>query len=121
MTSYNFTQQVGYPSLLQTQIQASSISTALDHIETDGSGSGMLVMVWFVSALSSADQTTLNSIMAAYADPSGNAASMIANITASIATDANLILLLRTRVAQVLPTLNIAQLQAVCTLLGISF
>jgi hypothetical protein len=65
-TQYDFTQQVDYSSVLVLQIQQSSISTALDHIDTSGSGPTMSVMIWFKDVLSTADQTTLNSVMAAY-------------------------------------------------------
>ena len=66
LTEYDFTQQVDYPSVLTANIQASSIATALDHIGTTGSGPTMAVAVWFKDVLSSDDQTTLATVMAAY-------------------------------------------------------
>lgn len=69
ITSYNFIQQVDYSTALQEIIQQSSISTALDRIETTGNGSSMSVSIWFKDILSENDQTTLNSIMAAYTNP----------------------------------------------------
>jgi hypothetical protein len=66
MTEYDFTQQVDYPSVLVANIQASSISTPLVNIETSGSGPTMAVSLFFSDVLSSIDQTTLNSVMAAY-------------------------------------------------------
>ena len=66
MTEYDFTQQVDYPSILVANIQASSISTPLVNIETSGSGPTMAVSLFFSDVLSSADQTTLNSIMSSY-------------------------------------------------------
>jgi hypothetical protein len=66
MTSYSFTQQVDYPEILFASIQASNIATTLVYIERDGSGPTMSVLCWFQDALSSEDQTTLNSILSAY-------------------------------------------------------
>ena len=66
VTSYQYTQQVDYTSVLTANIQASSIVTVLDHIDTDGSGTSMVVTIYFRDALSLADQATLNSVMAAY-------------------------------------------------------
>jgi hypothetical protein len=66
LTQYDFTQEVDYSSVLASNIQASSIATALDHIDTSGSGPTMAVMVWFKDVLSNTDQTTLNTVMAAY-------------------------------------------------------
>lgn len=66
LTEYNFTQQIDYPDLLTENIQASSISVALDHIDTSGSGPSMVVSVWFKDVLSSDDQVTLNSVLSSY-------------------------------------------------------
>jgi len=66
LTSYNFTQQVDYPMVLTDNIQESSISIAIDHIDTSGSGSSMTVTVWFKDVLSTDDQTTLGTVMTAY-------------------------------------------------------
>ena len=66
MTEYDFTQQVDYPSILVASIQASSISIPLVNMETSGSGPTMEVSLFFQDVLSSIDQTTLSSIMAAY-------------------------------------------------------
>ena len=70
LTEYNFTQQIDYPDVLTENIQASSISVALDHIDTSGSGPSMVVSVWFKDLLSSDDQTTLNSVLSAYVNTS---------------------------------------------------
>ena len=66
MTSYDFTQQVDYPNLLIENIQASSIATPVVNVETSGSGPTMEVSIFFSDVLSSADQSTLNSIMSSY-------------------------------------------------------
>jgi hypothetical protein len=65
-TAYTFTQQVDYIDILTSNIQQSSIATALSYIGTDGTGSSMLVSVWFSDVLSDTDQTTLNSVMSSY-------------------------------------------------------
>lgn len=65
-TTYNFTQEVDYPSILTSSIQKSSIVTSLNSISTDGAGPTMQVSVVFNDALSAEDQTTLDSLMAAY-------------------------------------------------------
>jgi hypothetical protein len=69
-TTYTFTQEVDYTSVLQASIQSSSIAVSLASIGTVGSGSSMTVSINFNDVLSSDDQTTLNSIMAAYANTS---------------------------------------------------
>jgi hypothetical protein len=61
LTSYPFQQAYDIPSLT-TEIQASSIVTVLDHIDVTGT----MTDVWFKDALSTADQTTLNAVVAAY-------------------------------------------------------
>jgi hypothetical protein len=61
LTQYTFNQTYDIPSLT-TQIQASSIVTVLDHIEVTGS----ITDVWFKDVLSSADQTTLNTVITNY-------------------------------------------------------
>lgn len=66
VTQYNFTQQVDYPSVLVSSIQASTISIVLINIETSGTGPTMSVSIFFKDALSEADQTTLNGIMSSY-------------------------------------------------------
>lgn len=119
MIAYTYTQQVDYPLTLQTTIIAAALSSAtFDHIDTLGTGSTMLVSVWFDSSLSGGDQTTLNSILAAYTNPTDQATLIIA-ITAAIQTDANLMLVLRARVTAAIPTLSVPQLQQAATLLGI--
>jgi hypothetical protein len=65
-TTYTFVQKVDYPSVLQSTIQSSSIAVSLASIGTVGSGSSMVVSINFNDVLSSADQTTLDSIMSAY-------------------------------------------------------
>lgn len=62
VTKYSFNKSVDIPSLV-IQIQASSIVTVLDHIDVTGDETD----VWFKDALSDADQSTLNSVMANYA------------------------------------------------------
>jgi len=66
LTSYSFTLQVDYPDLLISAIQSSSIQTPLSYLERSGQGSSMSVIVWFVDVLSSADQTTLSSLITNY-------------------------------------------------------
>lgn len=90
LTQYNFTQQVDYPNVLVSNIQASSISIALDHIDTLGSGAGMIVSVWFKDILPTADQDTLNSVMAAYKN--------VAPIVPIVQTDTDNALFARTKV-----------------------
>ena len=68
-TVYNFTQQVDYPSVLISQIQASSISTVVVNVATAGIGGTMSVSISFKDALSDADVATLNNLMAAYNNP----------------------------------------------------
>jgi hypothetical protein len=68
LTSYPFVQQIDYPNVLTDNIQQSSISIALDHIETNGSGSSMTVLVWFKDVLSSQDYSTLTSVMSSYSN-----------------------------------------------------
>jgi hypothetical protein len=65
-TAYSFEQEVDFTSVLQTSIQSSSIAVSLASISTVGSGPTMEVSVNFNDVLSSADQTTLNALMAAY-------------------------------------------------------
>lgn len=60
-TEYAFQQAYDIPSLT-SQIQASSIVTVLDHIDVTGS----VTDVWFKDALSDADQTALNAVIANY-------------------------------------------------------
>lgn len=50
------------PNLLSTEIEESSISTALSYINTDDD----VMDIWFVNELSSGDQTTLTSVVAAH-------------------------------------------------------
>lgn len=69
LTSYAFTQQVDYTAGLALLIQQSSIATALDHIDTSGSGPTMSVLVWFKDVLSTTDSATLTALMAAYTNP----------------------------------------------------
>lgn len=61
LTEYPFSQAYDIPSLT-SQIQASSIVTVLDHIDVTGT----VTDVWFKDALSSADQTTLNTVVTNY-------------------------------------------------------
>lgn len=68
-TLYSFVQQVDYSTALSQEISGSPILIALDHIETVGSGPEMDVSVWFKDVLSEDDETTLNSLMAAYTNP----------------------------------------------------
>jgi hypothetical protein len=73
-TTYTFTQEVDYTSILQASIQSSSIAVSLASIGTVGSGPSMTVSVNFNDVLSSADQTTLNTVMAAYVNTAPAAA-----------------------------------------------
>lgn len=70
LTEYDFVQQVDYTDLLTNNIRQSSISTSLDHIDTSGLGPTMAVTVWFKDVLSTPDETTLDSIMSSYTNPS---------------------------------------------------
>lgn len=62
LTKYPFVKSMDIPSLT-TLIQASSIATVLDHIESVDDE----IDVWFRDALSSEDVTTLNGVVDAYA------------------------------------------------------
>jgi len=65
-TSYVYTKSISDTNLLQETIQSSSIVTAIDHIDTVDS----TITIWFKDALSTQDHSTLDSIVAAYQDPS---------------------------------------------------
>lgn len=119
MTSYNFTQQVNYPSYLTTQIATLGLAIALDHIDTDGSGPTMSVVLWFGVGLSGGDQITLTNFMATYADPtvSTNAINLILS---ALDTDSNVILVARTRIKQTVPVLDVLTQLQLCTLLGVN-
>ena len=86
-TQYNFTQQVDYPNVLVASIQVSSIVTALVNIETTGSGSTMSVTILFKDALSSDDQTTLNSILSAYVNEAPMVQTVIPKFIQQLGTD----------------------------------
>lgn len=102
-------------------ISQSGIATALDHIDTVGSGPTMSVTVWFVDVLSDNDFNTLRGVMAAYTNiPPLSNAYMISSIMNAIQTDANVMLLIRAKVASVLPVMSNAQLQMIMTTLGLS-
>lgn len=60
-TEYSFSKAMDIPSLT-TQIQASTIVTVLDYITVVGTQTN----VWFKDVLSSADQTTLNTVVTNY-------------------------------------------------------
>ena len=85
MTEYDFTQQVDFPSTLVENIQASSISVPLVNIETNGSGPTMEVSLFFQDVLPDADQTTLNSVMAAYVNAISPLDAAIAQVKKDIA------------------------------------
>jgi len=61
LTKYPFQKAMDIPSL-QSQIQASSIVTVLDHIDVTGDETD----VWFKDALSAADQDTLTTVVNNY-------------------------------------------------------
>jgi len=61
VTKYSFQQAYDIPSLV-TEIEASPIVTVLDHIDVTGSETD----VWFKDALSSDDETALNTVIANY-------------------------------------------------------
>lgn len=65
-TTYQFTKEANYSDQLVRQIQESSISTAIDHIDTTGSGEEMEVSIFFRDVLSEDDEATLNSLVDAY-------------------------------------------------------
>lgn len=85
MKEYDFTQQVDFPSTLVENIQASSISVPLVNIETNGSGPTMEVSLFFQDVLPDADQTTLNSVMAAYVNTLSPLNAAIAQVKKDIA------------------------------------
>lgn len=66
LVQYNFIQEINYPNLLASNIQQSLISIALDHIDTNGSGSNMVVSIWFKDTLSFNDTSILNTVLASY-------------------------------------------------------
>jgi hypothetical protein len=115
MSSYLYTLSINYPSYLQTQIQGLGLSSSIDHIDTDGSQ----VTIWFQSSLSVDDQTTLNAFMETYADPTVSAGAIAACISA-MNTDANVILVARTRIKATIPALDVLTLLQLCTLLGVN-
>lgn len=119
MNSYVFSQNVNYPSYLTTQIQGLGLSSTLDHIDTDSETSPMTVTIWFITALSDADQTTLNNYMESYTDPFVTQNSINA-ILSALNTDANVIALARVRMANVIPSMDVLILMQICTLLGIN-
>lgn len=119
-TAYSFIQKIDYPNLLAMTIMHSGFSTALDHIETNGSGINMCASIWFVDALSQADINTLTTIMQNYSNPT-NTQQMVSNITTAIqGSNDVLLLLLKTKVLMTIPTCYYGELQAICTLLGLS-
>lgn len=119
LTVYCFTQQINYPVLLQNSIGAAGLATSLHHIETLGSGSSMLVSLWFNDILNESDHTTLNDLMASYANPS-NGGAMITAVVAAIQDDSKLMLLLRTRTSTLVASMSYGELQAVCAILSIT-
>lgn len=120
MIEYDFTQQVDYPSILAGLILASGISSAAySYICTNGNGPSMTVSIFFSGPLSDGDQTILNGVMTTYTNPSIGP-NAISSILSAINADANLITVLRAKAQQVIPTLPITQLQALCILLGIN-
>lgn len=89
-TSYNYTKAINSDQL-SDEIRASSIVTALDYINTNGTA----VTIYFKAALSQGDQTTLDSIVSnhtplAYYEPgsalSGSASSAADVISSFLAT-----------------------------------
>lgn len=68
LTKYDFIQQVNYSATLSNAIQQSAIITALDHVETLGTGSEMIVSIWFKDVLSEDDLVILNLLMETYID-----------------------------------------------------
>ncbi len=62
-TKYTYNQNVINSGLLQQRIQDSSIATALDFISTTADETD-IIDVWFVDALSGAEETTLDGVFA---------------------------------------------------------
>lgn len=118
MNPYVFTKQVDYPIMLQNTIASSPIATPVHHIDTEGTGPEMIITVWFTGELSEDDLTTLNGLMDSYTNPSDSPI-MIANLMTAIQSDANVILLLRAKIIQILPTMSNPQLRMACSVLGI--
>lgn len=117
---YIFSLNVNYPSYMQTQIGLLGLTSGnLLNIGTDSATSPMTVVLTFDNILSDVDLATLTNYMNAYADPtvSSNA---IASIITALNTDANVILIARTRIKQTIPVLDVLTLLQVCSLLGIN-
>ena len=117
--SYVFNQNVNYASYLQTQIQGLSLSSAIDHIDTDSTTSPMTITIWFQSQLSTPDQTTLNNFMSTYSDPKVTQ-NAINDIISALNTDENVIIIARKQMTNVIPNLNVLSLLQICTLLNIN-
>ena len=115
MTSYVYTLITNYPSYLQTQIGTLGLASSVDHIDTDGT----TVTIWFLTALSEADQTTLNNFISTYADPTVTQNALNSCI-AALNTDANVILVARTRIVNTIPTLDVLQQLQLCQILGVN-
>jgi len=118
MNSYTFMQTINYPSYLQTQIQGLGLSVIIDHIDTDSSTNPMTLTLWFPSALSDADLSTLNTFMASYTDPTVSTHAINSMISA-MDIDSNVILVAKTRIVNTIPSLDVLTLLQLCTLLGI--
>lgn len=68
MTMYNFTQEINHSDQLVLQIRQTNISTALDRIDTVGTGSDMDISVWFRDVLSEEDEIILDLLMSTYVE-----------------------------------------------------
>lgn len=122
MTEYTFTQQVIYLDIFLKAVNTLGLSTPLDHIDTLGTGPTMSLFIYFTGPLSSGDLTTLTNFVSSYVDISQTRiTAMISNLSTAVQTQSNLMTLLTAKVQATLPTLSIAQLEAACTLLGITF
>lgn len=117
-TGYTFVQLINYPALLQATVVQAGLST-LHHIDTSGSGASMEVTLWFSDTLTEEASATLTTIMASYSNP-GSTAAMITACTTALQDDAKLILVLRARTINVLSGMSYAELQGLCTFLGIT-
>lgn len=120
-TEYDFYQSIDSANLLTTLITQASLSSTLQSITCTGVGPSMIVAIIFTTALSTSDQTTLNTIMANYNSTEiTKNAHMISSISTAIQTQSNLITLLTIKVGQVIPGLSYDQLTNIMTVLGLS-
>lgn len=123
-TEYQFAQVVNRLDslkvhLLQNMLEQ-GVETALENLETNGTGADMIVSLWFADALDEANQNRISEIMANYIDPVDESPQMVNAIIEAIQTDVNLIIVLRTQVTKALSSCTQDELQSICDALGIT-